>query len=237
MRRSGRLVAGAAAVVAVAALAGCTAAAATSPSSASVAPQAGTVSARVLLAGLRIEAPDHSHPYDRAVFGYGDDFDPDGDGCYTHREVLIRDHIGTIRVGHDCFVQSTWRSLYDDRTTTEARSLEIDHLVPLAEAWHAGAWRWSARQLLAYGNDLGYEWSLQAVTAALNQDKQSKDPAQWLPPKNRCTYVQAWIAVKSRWGLSVDPAERRALLQVLDGCASPLVLAPGTPDLRALTGS
>lgn len=229
-------------------LAGCSSATAPAPSAPAPAPSArgsssagtvspGTVSARTLLSSLRVESPDREHPYRRAAFGYGEDFDPDHDGCYTQREVLIRDHLGPIRVGSSCFVTSTWRSLYDDRVTSEPRTLSIDHLVPLAEAWHAGAWRWSERRLIAYGNDLGYPWSLQAVTAALNEDKGSQDPAQWLPPANRCTYAAAWIAVKARWDLSVDPSERQALLRVLDTCASVEVLDPGRPDLAALTGS
>lgn len=207
-----------------------------STTSAGAAPASGTVSAVDLLARLRVAAPDYSVPYDRARFGYGEDFDPDGDGCWTRREVLIRDHVGPLRVFGTCSLDGTWRSLYDGAVWTDQRRLEVDHLVPLGEAWHAGAWTWSRARLIAFGNDLDYRWGLQAVTAAVNQDKENKDPARWLPPENRCAYVKGWIGVKARWGLTVDRAEKAVLQEVLAGCRDPQVERPGTPDVARLAG-
>jgi hypothetical protein len=46
-------------------------------------------------------------------------------------------------------------------------------------------------------------------------------------PAYRCTYVADWVAVKWRWRLSVDPAERRYLSRTLRGCGWPQVRAPG----------
>lgn len=41
-----------------------------------------------------------------------------------------------------------------------------------------------------------------------------------MPPSTsyRCTYVSDWIAVKHRWDLAVDSAEKTALREVLAGC-------------------
>lgn len=208
------------------------------PANAGLPPQtSGMVSARTLLAHLTVRAENYSHTYNRSLFSYDDDFDADGDRCYTRREVLKRDAIHLGRVSSSCAIyDSEWRSLYDDRITHDRGTLEIDHLVPIAEAWYSGAWAWSHRQQIAFGNDLGYEWDLQAVTSSLNQDKGAGDPSVWMPPKNHCTYVKAWIGVKARWGLSVDPAENAKLTSVLNTCASVMVLNPGHPNLTQLIG-
>ncbi len=199
-----------------------------------------SVSARTLLAGLDVRAEDYGRPYDRSRFGYGPESDADGDGCSTRKEVLIRDALSIDRISRYCAVYGTWRSLYDDRRTSDPSTLEIDHLIPLAEAWHAGASRWSHRRQVAFGNDLGYRWSLLPVTAALNQGegagKGDKEPGEWLPPKHPCAYLAAWIAVKYRWKLTVDPVERRALTRGLDRCGPITVLRPGEPDLATLVG-
>lgn len=225
----------AATALAVLALVASPLAAAAQPAAAA-ATRASTVSASALLAQLHVAPPDRAHRYHRDRFGYDQGLDADGDGCITRKEVLIRDHIGPVRVSKSCAVHGRWKSLYDDRVTTDASKLQIDHLVPLAEAWHAGAWRWPRAKQIAFGNDLGYRWELQAVTASLNQDKGDKDPAKWLPRKNRCTYVKAWIGVKARWALTVDRAEKSALRKVLATCHDLQVAAPGKPDIAALAG-
>ena len=62
--------------------------------------------------------------------------------------------------------------------------------------------------------------NLQAVGGAVNQAKGDGDAATWLPPDTayRCTYVARQVEVKAAYGLWVTPAERAAILEVLDGC-------------------
>jgi hypothetical protein len=217
-------------------LAGCSAVTAPEPQRTGAPTSSGTaVDAAALLAGLQVEREDWSVPYDRQAFGYGEgEFDPDGDGCWTKREVLIRDHVGPLEIGRSCRLTGEWRSVYDGRTTTDPDAFTLDHLVPLAEAWRSGAERWDADRLVAYGNDLGYRWSLLAVTQQLNEDKGDQDPATWLPGRDRCTYLAAWVAVKARWSLSVDRAELEALESGLDACGPTSIAAPGAPDLATL---
>lgn len=192
------------------------------------------VSARTLLAKLHVVQPDRAHRYHRDQFNYDNEWDADGDGCYTRKEVLIRDATHIDHVSKSCAVYGTWTSLYDNKKTSSPGDLEVDHLVPLAEAWHAGAWTWSSKKKTAFGNDLGYKWELQAVTASLNQAKEDSDPTGWMPPKNRCTYIAAWIGVKYRWGLTIDPAEKATLLRWVEKCGALKVLKPGKPDLARL---
>lgn len=51
--------------------------------------------------------------------------------------------------------------------------------------------------------------------------KADRDPAEWLPPNRAfwCRYLEDWLVVKRRWGLSMDAAETAALQQGLDVCA------------------
>ena len=84
--------------------------------------------------------------------------------------------------------------------------------VVLAEAWRSDAksQKWSAGRRQTYASDLGYAWTLQAVTDNVNAAKGDRDPAEWLPPKAsaRCAYAIRWTAIKYRWRLTMDRTEK-----------------------------
>jgi hypothetical protein len=170
-----------------------------------------------LLAALET-ADEHPAGYVRTLFRHWTD--ADGDGCSTRAEVLIIEAQGTPQIGDDCAVSGSWRSAYDGIVTSFPGTFDIDHVVPLKEAWDSGAWQWTPVLRERFANDLGDWRSLRAVTAGSNRSKADKDPAQWLPPRIafRCTYANDWIAVKTRWSLRVDPAERDALEDLLLLC-------------------
>lgn len=117
-------------------------------------------------------------------------------------------------------VGSMWFSKYDGARTSNPSSFDIDHVVPLKEAWVSGADKWSPARREAFANDLGWVNSLIAVSASSNRSKSDRDPARWLPTrkKDRCRYVEVWVGVKYRWELTMDPAEKRAVDDVLSGC-------------------
>ena len=146
------------------------------------------------------------------------------DGCDAREEVLIAERVSGSVVG--CrVVGGRWRSLYDGVVTSNSSGFDVDHMVPLKEAWDSGAWRWSARTREDYANDLGYAHSLVAVSASSNRSKSDRDPTEWLPSVGRCAYAKYWIGVKYRWRLSVNPAEKSTLTRVLAGCP-PLMVLP-----------
>ncbi|MYR57516.1 DUF1524 domain-containing protein [Streptomyces sp. SID625] len=113
-----------------------------------------------------------------------------------------------------------WHSPYGAPAIEGASGLDIDHLVPLAEAWDSGASAWTAAEREAYANDLGDDRDLIAVSAASNRSKADQDPSTWLPPATgyHCTYVTDWIADKTRWSLTIDTTEQTALADVLEQC-------------------
>jgi hypothetical protein len=162
-------------------------------------------------------ADDHDFGYSRSLFRHW--IDTDKDGCNTRFEVLIAEAITKPRVGAKCFLSGgKWKSPYDGKVFTNPTGLDIDHMVPLAEAWRSGAWAWSAAQRMAFANDLDAAETLVAVTASLNRAKGDKDVANWLPPKSQCKYLAHWISVKSRFDLTVDPIETEFLRTKITEC-------------------
>ncbi|MFE9694462.1 HNH endonuclease family protein [Micromonospora sp. NPDC005806] len=100
--------------------------------------------------------------------------------------------------------------------------LDIDHMVPLAEAWDSGARNWTTSRRQSYANDLGDSRPLVAVTDNVNQAKGDQDPATWMPPYSsaRCRYINEWVATKIRWRLTVDTAEKNALTSWANSCSN-----------------
>lgn len=155
--------------------------------------------------------------YSRDLFRHW--VDADGDGCDTRAEVLLSEADTAPTVGASCSLSGgRWYSYYEGAYQTSASALDIDHMVPLAEAWDSGAGGWSASRREAYANDLGDSRTLVGVTASLNRSKGDQDVAEWLPPINQCRYVKDWVAAKIRWSLRVDSGEKAALQQVAGGC-------------------
>ena len=172
-----------------------------------------------LLDGLSVAA-EIVGGYDRDLFKHW--VDSDGDGCDARREVLIAEAVAAPNVGSGCSLSGgEWLSRYDGKTTSgNGRAFDVDHMVPLAEAWGSGAHNWTADRREGYANDLGFADSLIAVSASSNRSKGARDPAEWLPPARgvHCWYAAAWVQVKSRWGLTADQTEADTLRNVLAGC-------------------
>ena len=170
--------------------------------------------------------------YDRDKFSHWSDFD--GDGCDTRDEVLLTETTQPRRtraVGSSCSIQGgRWRSWYDADTTRDSSSFDVDHMVPLAEAWDSGANGWSPARREAFANDQGDGPSLVAVSASSNRSKSDRDPSEWLPGLEVCRYERAWVAVELRWDLAADPSEVRELLHRVgscDGRVKVALVAPG----------
>jgi hypothetical protein len=159
--------------------------------------------------------------YTRDAFRHWNTGDDPTDGCNTRNEVLIDEAVEPPTVGSRCALSGgLWFSYYDQVWVTSASGLDIDHMVPLAEAWDSGASAWTAARREAYANDQGAATSLVAVTARSNRSKADQDPAQWLPPAGEvhCRYVAEWVGTKLRWALSADETEVAALAEVAAGC-------------------
>ena len=144
--------------------------------------------------------------------------EPEG-SCDVRDAALIRDG-ECIRIDGDCSITAgTWLDPYTGQTLSDPSEVDIDHIVPLANAWRSGASSagWSTADREAYANDP--EVLLSADDAA-NQAKGDKGPEAWKPPNRAywCEYARRWIWIKSDWDLTVNPAEETALGQMIGTC-------------------
>ncbi|KAJ7576007.1 hypothetical protein C8J56DRAFT_826993 [Mycena floridula] len=172
--------------------------------------------AKTYLAALTVAVDSNVPAYARTEFKTWDII---SGTCDTRETVLKRDAISIV-VNSACTATSgSWVSPYDNVATTLASDLDIDHIVPLKEAWISGARDWTAAQREAFANDLTRP-QLVAVTDNLNESKGDKDIAEWVPPLASyvCTYVRAWVTVKHFYNLTIDSAEKAAITSYLAKC-------------------
>jgi hypothetical protein len=160
--------------------------------------------------------------YDRTLFG-------DGWGnigsCDTRNYILKRDLTQiTWRAGENCIVATgvlkdpyTAKVINFKRGVSTSLAVQIDHVVPVSDAWQKGAQQWASTKRVAFYND---PLNLLAVDGPTNSAKSDSDAASWLPPSKsyRCAYVARQVAVKSKYGLWVTAAEKSAIASILAGC-------------------
>ncbi len=188
-----------------------------------------------LLQRVRVVADPGYHPgYDRScdpgracVFGPEWTDDHPGrfghNGCDTRQDVLLRQLRDVeLRWGSRCrLYQGTLVDPYTGRRLTwraDGYRIQVDHLYPLAAAWHAGAWAWRPARRLRFANDVGRE--LLAVSADANQDKGASTPADWLPPDRafRCRYLAAYLRVAVAYDLPLSEADAAVVRRVDETC-------------------
>ena len=141
-----------------------------------------------------------------------------GSNCDVRDSVLKRD--GTKVKFSGCnVVAGTWKSVYDGQILNSPTKVDIDHMVPLANAWRSGASSWSTDKREDFANDLD-DPQLVAVSATSNRSKGDQDPSTWKPKQTSdwCDYASDWIAVKAHWKLTVTTAEKAALADMLQEC-------------------
>lgn len=192
--------------------------------------------ALALLAALPVRERAPRAGYARDQFGPAW-ADTDRNGCDTRNDVLRRDlHEAAVEAGtRNCVIVAG--RLADPYTGAEiafakgrASHVDIDHVVPLADAWTKGAAAWPIQKRAALAND---PLNLLAVDASANRSKKDADAAEWLPPRREfhCAYVARQVAVKAKYGLWVTAAEREAMARVLKTCPDEPVPASEAPVL------
>lgn len=162
--------------------------------------------------------------YARDAFGpsWTPGVDAGGD-CDTRDVVLARDLVDVEHADGCTVTRGTLTSLYTGQRVRFVRgpatspAVQIDHLVSLADAWSAGASRWTAQQRERFAND---PTELLAVDEDSNQAKSDHTADEWLPrsPIGRCRMITAQVAVKTRYRLTVTQSEQAAMRRVLAAC-------------------
>ena len=141
-------------------------------------------------------APEHRcAPYDRDDYPYPPDV-----------ELRIIDRQGLV-------------SLYTGRRFASRRESDIEHVVALSEAHDSGLCAADAATRQRFAGDVD---NLTLAAPDLNRnEKRAKDAGEWLPPRNRCWFTRTVVAVKLKYGLTVDRREYEALAAILSTCSDP----------------
>lgn len=184
--------------------------------------------ARAQLAALPVKGWDRTQDFQRWRFGkaWSDDVDVEfgRNGCNTRDDILRRDLTNLVVRPGTCYAQTgVLRDPYTGATIDFVRgpdtsnTIEIDHVVALADAWYKGARGWDPQRRLDFAND---PRNLLAVSPKANFDKAFRDAASWLPPNAafRCDFVARQVAVKTAYGLWVAAKEKAAMIDVLAHC-------------------
>ncbi|BCJ51831.1 hypothetical protein Asp14428_33060 [Actinoplanes sp. NBRC 14428] len=177
-----------------------------------------TATAQSKLNALTVAAQGSTSGYSRDLFPHWITI---SGSCNTRETVLQRDGSSVVTDAACAATSGRWYSPYDGATWTAAADVDIDHVVPLAEAWRSGANTWTTSKRQNFANDLSRP-QLIAVTDNVNQAKGDQDPSTWQPSVTsyRCTYAKMWIAVKSYWALTLQSSEKSALQTMLNTCSS-----------------
>lgn len=180
------------------------------------APSASAGPAGSLLDSLRVAAPGSMDGYSRDRFPH---WSHQHGACDT-REVVLRRDGKHVHTDDECHPDSgTWRSPYDGAVWHDSADVDIDHVVPLADAWRSGARSWSDARREAFANDL-HRPQLVAVTDNVNESKGDATPDEWKPPlkSDWCEYARDWVTVKHYYHLTVTAPEKHALAAMLHRC-------------------
>ncbi|WP_156250813.1 HNH endonuclease family protein [Pseudactinotalea terrae] len=168
--------------------------------------------------------PDAVPDYVREEFGDGW---ASSNGCDTRNRVLARDLTQVQHApGSDCVVISgvlvdpyTGQRVRFERGTTTSQQVQIDHVLPLAQAWDAGAYAWTYEQRVAFAND---EVNLLAAAGSVNASKSDATLAEYAPQLSGlalCEYVTTYVQVAQTYALTLSQADREVAEQVQQGCA------------------
>jgi hypothetical protein len=182
--------------------------------------------AREELAKLAVARNQGSASYQRSAFGPGwggyGYYPKIPGGCEARDEVLRRD-LSDVKAGdqNQCIIFSgVLHDPYTGKTLPYSRygpsDIQIDHVVALGAAWRSGASAWTQERRVEFANDIS---NMLAVDKQANDEKSSKTPDQWKPPRDYwCPYAERWVGVKSLYGLTVTAAEKSALEEMLATC-------------------
>ena len=188
-------------------------------------PDASTVLVRsddAITLPLRIDRDTRDVPdYDRDEWRHW--LDDDGDCQDARQETLIAEADGplTYETAERCRVETgRWVDPYTLEVFQDPSDMDVDHVVPLANAHRSGGWTWSRERKAAYANDLDFQGHLVAVAPSANRSKGSRGPEDWRPPNEDywCDYATDWLKIKDKWELTATDREWIALREMLDTC-------------------
>ena len=128
---------------------------------------------------------------------------------------------------------------YTGRYYASGSQTDVEHIVAVSEAHDSGLCAAEPATRRRFSGDLlNLTLAAPEVNRCGKGGKCGYDAGEWLPPRNGCWFAGRVVAVKLKYGLTVDEREAAALEQVLSGCSSTeMVFADGkdVPIFKAPT--
>ncbi len=148
--------------------------------------------------------------YDRKAYPHWSDLDKDCQN--TRQEILISRSLTPVELNRKgcTVVRGEWKDYYYPQVHTQAKAVDIDHLIPLKHAHEVGASGWGRAQREAFANDPD---NLVITERRYNRQKGAKSIAQWLPVGRdyACRYIQDWVRLKKKYQLALTPPEQNTI--------------------------
>lgn len=134
----------------------------------------------------------------------------------TRAKVLERDSRVKVQFGgaRGCMVtKGEWLDPYTGQAFRDSRDIQIDHMVPLKQAYMTGAFEWTKQRRCLYANYLGNKFHLLPVSGSQNGEKGDKSPSEYIPPRTSyiCQYLANWLKIKAIWNLRLTPTEAESI--------------------------
>ena len=163
--------------------------------------------------------PSPAVPYNRDTH-FGGWLVESSSGCLnTRAKVLVRDSLSNVTYSASGCTVATgeWDDPYTARMHTQARDIQIDHLVALKNAYMTGAHEWNFEKRCLYANYMGNKFHLLSVNGPENMKKSDHSPEGYVPPNRRftCQFIKSWLNVKAIWNLRITPREGDAIQKIV----------------------
>jgi hypothetical protein len=110
---------------------------------------------------------------------------------------------------------------YSGRYFNSDRETDIEHILASSEGHDSGLCRASSAKRKQFATDpLNLTLASPKVNRCSKGGKCGVDAAQWMPEKNKCWFSNRIVQIRTKYDLSIDRAESRALESVLSNCSS-----------------
>ncbi len=127
---------------------------------------------------------------------------------------------------------------YTGRTFASRRETDIEHVVALSEAHDSGLCAADVSTRRRFASDLlNLTLAAPDVNRCGRSGKCARDAAEWLPPRNRCWFVQRVVEVRREYRLAIDRREADALERILSDCKSTEMVFHGDGGAAVSAGS
>ena len=161
---------------------------------------------------LRVcEEPGDRSGYDRDDFG----------SAYSSKEDEIVASLPQI----DGQVYTPYTCTLFDIEPDGTAATDIEHIIALAEAYDSGL---PEAEYRTFAGDLD---NLTIAAPSVNRNEKSdRDAGDWMPEMNQGWFASTVVAVKQKYQLSVNPAERDALAAMLGADSTRTVMCGTEPE-------